>query len=55
MLWIVLALVGIAALLLKLGALSVWVQLLSVALLVVGGLVAIGTVVLLWRRLLRRA
>ena len=55
MFWIVLALVGLAALLLKLGALSVWVQLLSFVLLVLGGLLAIGAVVFLWRRMLRRA
>lgn len=55
MFWIVLALVGLAALLLKLGALTVWVQLLSFALLVAGGLATLGAVVFLWRRLLRRA
>jgi hypothetical protein len=55
MFWIVLALVGLAALLLKLGALSVWVQLLSFALLVAGGLATLGAAVFLWRRLLRRA
>ena len=55
MFWIVLALVGLAALLLKLGALSVWVQLRSFVLLVLGGLLAIGAVVFLWRRMLRRA
>jgi len=55
MFWIVLALVGLAALLLKLGALSVWVQLLSFGLLVSGGLLAIGAVVFLRRRMPRRA
>lgn len=53
--WIVLALVGFAALMLKLGAMSVWVQLLSFALFVAGGAVALGAVVFLWRRIMKRA
>jgi hypothetical protein len=55
MFWIFLALVGMAVLLLKLGALSVWVQLLSLVLLVVGGAAALGAVVYVWRKLFRRA
>jgi hypothetical protein len=55
MFWIVLAPVGFPALLLKLGALYDWEPLLSFALLVVGGLATLGAVVILWRRLLRRA
>jgi hypothetical protein len=54
MFWIVLGLVGVALLLLKLGALSVWVQLLSFALLVAGSVLAVSAFVYLLRRLVRR-
>lgn len=55
MFWVFLALVGMAVLLLKLGALSVWVQLLRLVLIVLGGAAALGAVLYLWRKLFRRA
>jgi hypothetical protein len=55
MLWIVIALFGVAAVLVQLGALSVWVKLLSFALLVVGCVAVLGVAVFFWRRLISRS
>lgn len=55
MLWIVMGLFGAAFVLVELGALSVWVKLMSFALVVVGCVAALGLGVFLWRRLMRRA
>ena len=55
MFWIFMAVVGLSLVMVKLGALSVWVHVLSVALGVLVAVVAVSAGVLLWRRLLRRA
>jgi len=55
MLWIVIGLFGAAFVLVELGALSVWVKLMSFALVVVGCAAALGLGVYLWRRVMRGA
>ena len=53
MFWIFLVVVGLASLLIKLGALSVWVKLLNLVLVVMVVVAAVGGAVYLWRRLFR--
>lgn len=57
MFWIALALVGLSLLMLKLGALSVWVKVLGSALAAMGAIFTLGLGVLLYRQLVihRRA
>ncbi len=55
MFWIVMGLFGAAFVLVELGALSVWVKMMSFALVVVGCAAALGVGVFVWRRLMRRA
>jgi membrane protein implicated in regulation of membrane protease activity len=54
MFWIVIGLTALSILMAKLGAMSVWVKVLGVALMVSGALLLVGLGVMAWQRLRRR-